>query len=32
MSSSERAQALIGLAHPKFRAALTEAAARLHLL
>jgi itaconate CoA-transferase len=31
MSSSERAQALIGLAHPKFRAALTEAAARLHL-
>ncbi len=32
MSSSERAQALIGLAHPEFRAALTEAAARLHLL
>jgi len=31
MSSSERAQALIGLAHPEFRAALTEAAARLHL-
>jgi itaconate CoA-transferase len=31
MSSSDRAQALIGLAHPKFRAALTEAAARLHL-
>jgi len=31
MSSSERAQALIGLAHPKFRASLTEAAARLHL-
>jgi itaconate CoA-transferase len=31
MSSSERAQALIGLAHPKFRAALTEAATRLHL-
>src|SRR5271170_4593191 len=32
MSSSERAQALISLAHPKFRAALTEAAAQLHLL
>jgi itaconate CoA-transferase len=31
MSSSDRAQALIGLAHPKFRASLTEAAARLHL-
>jgi itaconate CoA-transferase len=31
MSSSERAQALIGLAHPKFRAGLTEAAARRHL-
>jgi hypothetical protein len=29
---ADRAQALIGLAHPKFRAALTEAASRLHLL
>ena len=31
MSSTERARALIGLAHPKFRDALTAAAAQLHL-
>jgi itaconate CoA-transferase len=32
LSSPERAQALIGLAHPKFRDELTEAARALHLM
>ena len=32
LSSTERAQALIGLAHPDFRDGLTEAAKQLHLI
>jgi itaconate CoA-transferase len=32
LSSTERAHALIGLAHPEFRVGLTEAARRLHLI
>jgi itaconate CoA-transferase len=32
LSSPDRAQALIGLAHPKFRDELTEAAHALHLM
>jgi itaconate CoA-transferase len=32
LSSSERAHALIGLAHPDFRDELTEAAKNLHLI
>jgi itaconate CoA-transferase len=32
LSSTERAHALIGLAHPKFRNKLTEAAEQLHLI
>jgi itaconate CoA-transferase len=32
LSSTERAQALIGLAHPNFRDALAESAKKLHLI
>jgi itaconate CoA-transferase len=32
LSSTERANALIGLAHPEFRDKLTEAAKKLHLI
>ena len=32
LSSTERAKALIGLAHPEFRDELAEAAKRLHLI
>ena len=32
LSSAERAKALIGLAHPKFRDELTAAARALHLI
>ncbi|MEY2861472.1 MAG: hypothetical protein RL392_1930, partial [Pseudomonadota bacterium] len=31
-SAKQRAQELIGIAHPNFRAELTEQAKRLHLL
>ena len=32
MSSTERAKALIGLAHPEFRDGLTASAKELHLI
>ncbi|WP_280951054.1 acetyl-CoA hydrolase/transferase C-terminal domain-containing protein [Mesorhizobium sp. WSM4312] len=32
LSSTERAYALIGLAHPEFRDELTESARRLHVI
>jgi itaconate CoA-transferase len=32
LSSTERARALIGLAHPDFRATLTDEAKALHLI